>query len=104
MRKVFAGIAAASLALTLGACGATGGDDKAAGGSEVDVVTWWSAGSEKEGLAALQKVFEEQNPDIKFVNAAVSGGAGSQAKQKLAADLAAKNPPDTYQSDRKSVV
>ncbi|MDY2942024.1 MAG: ABC transporter substrate-binding protein [Varibaculum sp.] len=98
MRKVFAGIAAASLALTLGACGATGGDDKAAGGSEVDVVTWWSAGSEKEGLAALQKVFEEQNPDIKFVNAAVSGGAGSQAKQKLAADLAAKNPPDTYQS------
>lgn len=32
------------------------------------------------------------------MNAAVAGGGGSQAKQKLAADLAAQNPPDTFQA------
>jgi len=72
--------------------GALGGDD-----SEVQVVTWWESGSEKEGLQALQKVFEEKFPDTEFVNAAIAGG-GSQAKQKLAADLAAGNPPDTFQA------
>ncbi len=66
--------------------------------SEVDVVTWWEAGSEKEGLQALQTVFEQKFPDTKFVNAAIAGGGGSQAKQKLAADLAAGNPPDTFQA------
>lgn len=101
MRKLIAGVAAGALALTLAACGGTqGGADSGttdSAGGEVDVVTWWSAGSEKEGLDALVGVFNEQNPDTKFVNQAVSGGGGSQAKQKLAADLAAKNPPDTYQ-------
>lgn len=43
-------------------------------------------------------MFETEQPDCKFVNAAVAGGGGSQAKQKLAADLAAKNPPDTFQA------
>lgn len=35
---------------------------------------------------------------MKFVNAALAGGAGSQAKQKLQADLQAGNPPDTFQA------
>lgn len=43
-------------------------------------------------------MFAEQFPGTTFENKAVSGGAGSQAKQKLATDLAAKNPPDTYQA------
>lgn len=100
--------ATAALALTgLTACGGdkktdtkTGDGAKVGAGdaSTVDVVTWWSAGSEKQGLDGLTKVFSTQFPDTKFVNKAISGGAGSQAKQKLAADLAAKNPPDTYQA------
>lgn len=115
MRRIslLAGIAVASLALS-----ACGGSDKptengSAGStegsaasdapwegdaSEVDVVTWWEAGSEKLGLEALVKVFEQQHPDTKFVNAAIAGGGGSQAKQKLAADLAAGSAPDTFQA------
>lgn len=108
MRRIVALAGAAALAMSLAACSggspapaessADAGGDTASSGTEVDVVTWWSAGSEKEGLAALEEVFKTQHPDVKFVNQAVSGGGGDQAKQKLASDLAAKNPPDTYQA------
>ena len=107
-RGALTGIGAAAIAATLAACGTSGSEGSGAsssGGavgegdaSKVDVVTWWSAGSEKLGLDALVKVFNTQFPDTAFENKAVSGGAGSQAKQKLAADLAASNPPDTYQA------
>lgn len=113
MRRVIAGMGVAVLALAMAACSSGGSGDAASGdesgttsgsnawdgdSSEVDVVTWWEAGSEKQGLEALEKVFEEKFPDTKFVNAAIAGGGGSQAKQKLAADLAAGNPPDTFQA------
>lgn len=91
------GVAIAALSLT--ACG--GGNTPTAkdgGASEVDVMTWWSAGSEKDGLEALVKVFNQQHPNTKFVNQAISGGAGDQAKQKLQTDLAAGTPPDSYQA------
>ena len=104
-RAVLAGLGTTAVAATLAACATSGSSGSKSGGaagegdaSQVDVVTWWSAGSEKLGLDALVKVFNEQFPKTKFENKAVSGGAGSQAKQKLAADLAAKNPPDTYQA------
>ncbi|WP_066637006.1 ABC transporter substrate-binding protein [Serinicoccus hydrothermalis] len=95
-------------ALVLSACG--GGDSGGSGGSgdggsaeggdasEVQVMTWWAQGSEKAGLDALVEVFGEQHPDTEFINAALAGGAGSQAKQKLQADLQAGNPPDTFQA------
>ena len=104
-RAVLAGLGTTAVAATLAACATSGSSGSKSGGaagegdaSQVDVVTWWSAGSEKLGLDALVKVFNQQFPKTKFENKAVSGGAGSQAKQKLAADLAAKNPPDTYQA------
>ena len=115
MRRMIAGLGVAVLALAMSAC-SSGGSGTASSGSQsgsdssstakpwngdssqVDVVTWWEAGSEKEGLQALQKVFESKFPNTKFVNAAIAGGGGSQAKQKLAADLAAGNPPDTFQA------
>ncbi len=106
-RGVLAGLAATAVAATLASCGPSGSEDEGSTGSsaagsgdasQVDVVTWWSAGSEKLGLDALVKVFSSQFPGTTFENKAVSGGAGSQAKQKLAADLAAGNPPDTYQA------
>ena len=107
MRRLIAVAAAAALgAVSLTACsssnggsadGNKGGDGKDSA-SQVNVVTWWSAGSEKEGLAALVEVFKSQHADTKFVNQAISGGSGDQAKQKLQTDLASKNPPDTYQA------
>ena len=66
-------------------------------GGEVGVFTWWADGSEKVGLDALEKLFKEKYPNNTFVNLAVAGGAGSNAKAKLAADLQNGNPPDSFQ-------
>ncbi len=102
MRKsvvAIAGIAAAALALT--GCSSSGGGGEGGGGdaaNEVEVFTWWASGSEKVGLDALEKAFAEQFPDIKFINASVAGGAGSNAKAALAARLEANNPPDSFQA------
>ena len=40
---------------------------------------------------------QEQFPNDTFVNLAVAGGAGSNAKAKLASDLENGNPPDSFQ-------
>jgi glucose/mannose transport system substrate-binding protein len=95
-RKLVAALATAGL-LTLAACG---GESGAGGGSteEVEVFTWWAEGSEKEGLDALVKVFSQQHPDFKFVNGAVAGGAGSDAKNVLASRLQTNDPPATFQA------
>ena len=103
LMAVTAGLAASTLLLT--AC--SSGDDNpssdgtgAAGGdaSEVEVFTWWASGSEKLGLDALVKVFNEQHPDTEFINGAVAGGAGSAAKDLLQTRLQANDPPDTFQA------
>lgn len=102
MRKsiaAVAGLAIAGLALAGCSSGGTGGDSADGGGaSEVEVFTWWAAGSEKVGLDALVTVFGKQHPDVKFVNASVAGGAGANAKAALASRLEADNPPDSFQA------
>lgn len=99
--SLLAGVAA--LGLTLAACGG-GGDTPADNGNaqdatgKVGVFTWWADGSEKAGLDALVKVFGTDYPNVTFDNLAVAGGAGSQAKSVLAAQLKAGNPPDSFQA------
>jgi glucose/mannose transport system substrate-binding protein len=99
------------VAVALAACGsssdnntpAAGGGGtslttKAGGaGGDVGVFTWWAAGSEKKGLDALETLFKEKYPNDNFVNLAVAGGAGSNAKAKLASDLQNNQPPDSFQ-------
>ncbi|MGX1792483.1 ABC transporter substrate-binding protein [Microbacterium sp. NPDC055312] len=102
MRKALAAVAGlAAVGLALAGCSG-GADNGNAGGSnddsQVEVFTWWAAGSEKAGLDALVKVFDEQFPNTEFVNAAVAGGAGSNAKNALASRLKANNPPDSFQA------
>jgi len=101
-RRMTATVAtAAVLGLTLAACGSggSGGNDSGdSGGSQVEVFTWWAAGSEKAGLDALVGEFEKQHTDIEFVNGAVAGGAGSAAKDLLQTRLQAQDPPDTFQA------
>ncbi len=67
-------------------------------GERVEVFTWWASGSEKTGLDALVEVFEDQHPEVTFVDAGVAGGAGSAAKDLLDSRLAAGDPPDTFQA------
>ncbi len=92
-----AGVAAAVVALALAGCSAPVGADPD-DPDQVEVFTWWATGPEKVGLDALVDVFAEQYPDIRFVNATVAGGAGSNAKTALAQRLAAGDPPDTFQA------
>ena len=64
---------------------------------QVEVFSWWTGAGEQEGLDAMIADFKKKNPNIEFINAAVSGGAGTNAKAILANRLQAGNPPDSYQ-------
>ncbi len=66
--------------------------------SQVEVFSWWVGPGEADGLAAMVKIFEAKYPNIKFINAAVAGGAGTNAKAVLATRLAAGDPPDSWQA------
>jgi glucose/mannose transport system substrate-binding protein len=46
----------------------------------------------------MVKVFNAKYPNIKFVNAAVAGGSGTNAQAVLATRLAAGDPPDSWQA------
>ena len=65
---------------------------------QVEVFSWWVGPGEADGLAAMVKVFNAKYPDITFVNAAVAGGAGTNAKAVLATRLAANDAPDSWQA------
>lgn len=89
---------ASAMLLALPACGDDdGGDGGQTGGSEVEVFSWWTGAGEGEALAALIAEYEKRNQGVRFVNAAVAGGAGAQARQLLATRLAANDAPDSYQ-------
>lgn len=92
------GAAAVALVTAFGATACSSDGGSGTGEGEVEVFTWWAQGSEKEGLDALVGVFEEQHPDLTFVNGAVAGGAGSDAKNVLASRLQTNDPPGTFQA------
>lgn len=68
-----------------------------AASNEVEVFSWWTGGGEAAGLEAMIKVFSADNPKITFNNAAVAGGAGTNARAVLASRLQAGDPPDSWQ-------
>ncbi len=68
------------------------------GVSQVEVFSWWVGPGEADGLAAMVKIFQAKYPNENFVNAAVAGGAGTNAKAVLATRLAAGDPPDSWQA------
>ncbi|HXF85197.1 MAG TPA: ABC transporter substrate-binding protein [Anaerolineales bacterium] len=78
-----------SAMLVLSACGG--------GAQQVEVFSWWTGGGEAAGLEAMIKVFNEKYPNIEFINAAVAGGAGTNARAVLASRLQAGDPPDSWQ-------
>jgi glucose/mannose transport system substrate-binding protein len=65
--------------------------------NQVEVFSWWTGGGEAAGLDAMIKVFKEQNPNIEFINSAVAGGAGTNARAVLATRLSQNSPPDSWQ-------
>jgi len=61
------------------------------------VFSWWTGGGEAAGLDAMIAVFAETDPNIEFINSAVAGGAGTNARAVLASRLQANDPPDSWQ-------
>jgi glucose/mannose transport system substrate-binding protein len=61
------------------------------------VFSWWTGGGEAAGLTKVIGIWKKEHPSIKFINAAVAGGAGTNAKAVLAQRLSANDPPDSFQ-------
>lgn len=68
---------AATLALAISACGAEEPTSAQTSTDRLEVVSWWTSGSEASALDALLVAFRQANPDVDAVNAAVAGDAGS---------------------------
>ena len=85
---------AAALALPASGLGVQGTSNQSC---QLSVFSWWTGGGEAAGLDRLIKIWNRQNPDCKFKNETVAGGAGTNAKAVLAQRLAAGNPPDSFQ-------
>jgi glucose/mannose transport system substrate-binding protein len=98
-RKGILALGLATALLTMSACSpnAATTSDQAAD-DKVEVFSWWTGPGEQEGLDALTEDFKRNNPGIEFINATVSGGAGTNAKSVLATRLQANDPPDSFQA------
>ena len=91
-------VAAASvIALALTGCSSKK-DDAANTDKKFEIFTWWASGGEAAGLQGMIDVYKAQNPNTEFINAAVAGGAGVNAKAVLTSRLEANDPPDSFQA------
>jgi glucose/mannose transport system substrate-binding protein len=64
---------------------------------DLEIFSWWTAGGEAEGLAAMLEVFAAEYPDVHIINATVAGGAGVDARAVLATRMQGGDPPDSFQ-------
>ena len=95
-KKIIASVAIMSAAV-LGVTQATVAQAAGVTG-KVEVFSWWTSGSESAALNAILAGLKKSNPGIEVINAAVAGGAGTNAKQVLATRLAAGDTPETWQT------
>ena len=84
------------VALAVPAAGYSGKSSAAQSG-ELEVFSWWTGGGEAAGLTKVIALWKKQNPNVKFVNSAVAGGAGTNAMAVLRQRLSANDPPDSFQ-------
>ena len=63
-----------------------------------EVFSWWTSGSESAALDALFAQTKTAFPGVELQNAAVAGGAGTNAKQVLSTRLAGGDVPETWQT------
>ncbi|HEY0346498.1 MAG TPA: ABC transporter substrate-binding protein [Solirubrobacteraceae bacterium] len=93
-----AAAAVAALALTVGACGGESPTSATTSTKQLEVVSWWTSGSEAAALRSLFTAFRTSNAGVDVVNGAVAGGAGSKAIVALAKRLQRDDPPDVWQT------
>jgi glucose/mannose transport system substrate-binding protein len=88
----------ALVVLAVSACGGEAPTSATKDTQQLEIVSWWTSGSEAAALNTLLTAFRQAHPDVQPVNAAVAGGAGSQAIVALAKRLQAGDPPDVWQT------
>jgi glucose/mannose transport system substrate-binding protein len=64
----------------------------------LEVVSWWTSGSEQQALTVLFDAYVAAHPGVTVTNGAVAGGGGSNAQVVLAQRLLAGDPPDVWQT------
>ncbi|MBN1537749.1 MAG: carbohydrate ABC transporter substrate-binding protein [Anaerolineales bacterium] len=64
---------------------------------QVEVFSWWTTGGEANGLQKLMDQFNSEHENAEVFNAAVAGGAGSNAKAVLKTRMLGGDPPDSFQ-------
>ncbi|CAN5391993.1 extracellular solute-binding protein [soil metagenome] len=90
----------AVLAAALAGCasgagaGGTGSDPNNA--DQVEILTWWTDGSDDLGNAALQSTFRQQFPKRELIDSSVKGNGGANARKAIAFRIDADNPPDSF--------
>jgi glucose/mannose transport system substrate-binding protein len=89
---------AATMAVAVSACGSETPTSATVNTKQLEVVSWWTSGSESAALNVLFGAFRGSNPAVKVVNGAVPGGAGSNAIVELAKRLQHNDPPDVWQT------
>jgi glucose/mannose transport system substrate-binding protein len=93
-----AAAAVAAIALALSACGGETPTSATISTKRLEVVSWWTSGSEAAALRVLFATFRRSTPSVRAINAAVPGGAGSNAIVELAKRLQQHDPPDVWQT------
>jgi glucose/mannose transport system substrate-binding protein len=66
--------------------------------NKLEVFSYWTSGGEAAALTALFDSYKKVDPNTEITNAAIAGGAGTNAQAVLQTRLQGKNPPDTWQS------
>jgi glucose/mannose transport system substrate-binding protein len=77
----------------LAACGGPGTTTP----SQLEIFSWWTAGGEADGLKEMFNIYTKKYANVTIKNAAVAGGAGSNAKAVLATRIQGGQPPDSFQ-------
>ena len=63
---------------------------------QLEIFSWW-AGDEGPALQALLDRYNELYPDVKVINATVTGGSGVNARAVLKTRMLGGDPPDSFQ-------
>ncbi|WP_419781088.1 ABC transporter substrate-binding protein [Maridesulfovibrio sp.] len=63
---------------------------------DLEIFSWW-AGDEGPALQALIGIYKNQNPNVKVIDATVTGGSGVNAKAVLKTRMLGGEPPDSFQ-------
>jgi glucose/mannose transport system substrate-binding protein len=88
----------AGLALLLAGCGGPAPTITSGPTKNLEILSWWTSGSERAALNVLLDGFRAAHPDLDVRNAAVAGGGGSNAHVVLANRLLGGDPPDVWQT------